>query len=71
MSKTNLVTKEAASYIGMSEDFMKRARITGKGPMFVKIGRKVLYRIVDLDNFVAQNLHMNLSTINFKRVTQD
>ena len=35
--KMLLTTKEAATYLGMSEDFLKRARITGKGPLFVKL----------------------------------
>ncbi len=60
--KMLLTTKEAATYLGMSEDFLKRARITGKGPLFVKIGRKVGYRPIDLDNFMIANLHSNLSS---------
>lgn len=59
--KVTLTTKDAAPYLGVSEDFLKHARITGKGPAFVKIGRKVLYRQVDLDAYLVQNLRTNLS----------
>ncbi len=70
ISKATLTTKEAAIYIGVSEDFMKRSRFTGKGPAFIRIGeRKVLYRLIDLNAYLESNLTRNCSlTKNYKGV---
>ncbi len=41
-----LDTKDAAKYLGVSVEFLKRARMKGNGPTFVKMGtRKVVYLI--------------------------
>lgn len=61
MNKVTLTTKEAANYLGVSYDFMKRARITGKGAVFIQIGRKRVYRIDDLNKFLDANAKTNLS----------
>ncbi len=60
MNKVTLTTKEAATYLGMSEDYLKRARIKGNGPKFVQIGRKILYLIVELDSFLRDHTRTNL-----------
>lgn len=61
ITKVTLTTKEAAQYLGVSEDYMKRARITGKGAVFVKIGRRVVYRVDDLNQFMDKHTQTNLS----------
>ena len=66
---TLINTVEAAAYMSVSQDFLKRARVTGKGPVFVKIGRKVLYRLKDIDAFIEKHICRNLSTI--KQVQND
>ncbi len=58
-----MTTPKAAEYISMSEDFLKRARMTGKGPAFIKIGRKVLYRLDALDIFLEKNTRQNNSVV--------
>lgn len=56
-----LDTKDAAKYLGVSVEFLKRARIKGNGPEFVKMGtRKVVYRINALDLYLVNNSRMNL-----------
>jgi len=47
---------EAARYVGMSRAFLKRARMEGKGPAFVRIQRSIVYRVVDLDQWLARHL---------------
>lgn len=53
-----LDTSAAAAYIGMSEEWLKKARITGslsdgrELPVFIKIGRSVKYLKADLDIFL-------------------
>ena len=41
--------KGAAAHVGMSRWFLRRARMTGRGPAFIKIGRSVRYAKRDLD----------------------
>ena len=56
-----LSTGDAAKYIGWSEIFLRAARSKGKrknrtpGPAFVKVGRKVVYLIDDLDRWLEQH----------------
>ena len=51
----------AARYIGMSVSFLRQSRCEGQvgnrtpGPKFIKIGRSIVYRIVDLDKFLEEN----------------
>jgi predicted DNA-binding transcriptional regulator AlpA len=44
-----LPVEQAAQYCGVSVSFLNRARFTGDGPIFLKIGRRVAYRRDDLD----------------------
>lgn len=51
-------TCEAAAYLGMSEEWLKKARKTGRLsngcglPVFIKIGRSVKYLKSDLDDYL-------------------
>lgn len=44
---------DAASYIGISRAYLRQARMHGRGPSFVRIGRAVVYRRDDLDAFLT------------------
>jgi len=56
-----LDTKDAAKYLGVSVEFLKRARMKGNGPTFVKMGtRKVVYLINELDQYLLSNSRHNL-----------
>jgi hypothetical protein len=46
-----LHTKAAAAYLGLSESTLEKGRISGYGPPFRKLGRRVLYAIGDLDTW--------------------
>lgn len=51
---------EAARLIGYSVQWMAKARMTGRGPKFIKMPRKVLYRIEELHRWLAaQGEHSN------------
>ncbi len=58
-----LTEKQAAPYIGMSRSFLRQSRMNGKrqnrtpGPLFLKIGRKVLYLVDDLDAWLLEHRH--------------
>ena len=47
-----LSTPEAADYLGVSVSFLNKLRITGGGPSYVKLGRRVLYPKADLDSWL-------------------
>jgi excisionase family DNA binding protein len=51
-----LTTAEAAERLKLAEITMRKLRLKGDGPSFVKLGRAVRYRPVDLDAWVAARL---------------
>ena len=48
-----LPVRDAAARLGVSASFLNKARMSGDGPAYLKIGRRVLYRPTDLDAFAA------------------
>ncbi len=55
LSPRRLLTEsEAAAYLRVSRSFLAKKRCSGGGPRFLKFGRRVLYDVVDLDEFAAQ-----------------
>lgn len=44
-----VTAKTAARYVGLSESTLAKLRLNGNGPMYCKLGRRVVYRPVDLD----------------------
>lgn len=55
MATDNLMTtKEAAAYLQLSPSLLNKLRLTGGGPVFVRLaGRAIRYRRVDLDAWIA------------------
>ena len=49
---------EASRFLGVSRSFLAQARMNGQlknrtpAPPFVRLGRKVIYLVEDLDNFL-------------------
>jgi excisionase family DNA binding protein len=48
-----LTSQEAAEVLRLSERTLERLRVTGDGPAFSKLGRRVLYRETDLETWVS------------------
>ena len=48
-----LTALSAAEYLHVSPSTLAKRRVDGTGPRFIKVGRSVRYRRVDLDNFMA------------------
>ncbi len=48
-----LTTPEAASYLQLSVTYLNKMRVSGTGPVFVKLGRSVRYRQADLETWIA------------------
>lgn len=43
---------QAASYLGLAVSTLNKWRCHGGGPIFIKMGRAVRYRVVDLETFI-------------------
>jgi predicted DNA-binding transcriptional regulator AlpA len=42
----------AARYVGLSESTLAKLRLNGNGPVYCKLGRRVVYRPADLDQWL-------------------
>lgn len=51
-----LTTPEAAAYLRISASKLTKDRAAGKGPRYVRLGTKILYRATDLDQYVAASI---------------
>ena len=51
---------DAAAYLGLGASTLEKLRMTGKGPVYLKIGRRCLYAQSDLDAWLAR--HRRIST---------
>lgn len=55
----SLSTEETATYLGVSINTLASWRCRGQNDIpYLKIGRRVRYRISDLDEFVSKNLRI-------------
>ena len=45
-------TKIAARLVGLSESTLAKLRLTGNGPVYCKLGRRVVYRPSDLEQWL-------------------
>lgn len=56
-----LTEAEAARYIGFSREFLRQSRSHGRrdgrtpGPAYVRFGRTIRYRLVDLDEWALRH----------------
>jgi predicted DNA-binding transcriptional regulator AlpA len=50
-----LSVKETAAYLSVSKSWLDKRRLDGKGPTYLKLGRRVVYDIADLENWTASN----------------
>jgi excisionase family DNA binding protein len=51
-----LTQAETAELLRLSERTLERWRVTGGGPVFCKLGKRVLYRKADLEKWIASHL---------------
>ena len=56
-----LNTPEAASYCGSSSSTFAKLRVYGGGPIFLKLGRRVVYNPDDLDAWLASRRRTSTS----------
>ncbi|WP_087868384.1 helix-turn-helix transcriptional regulator [Bathymodiolus platifrons methanotrophic gill symbiont] len=60
LSTNRINQKQLANYWGISERTLERWRGIGYGPVFIKIGGRVIYRQEDIREY--ENTHLNTST---------
>ena len=61
MDKELLTQERLSELIDVSKRTLERWRVEGSGPAFVKAGRKVLYRTVDVDDWLLANQRTSTS----------
>ncbi len=54
-------TPQAAAYCGLSSSTFEKLRLSGGGPRYVKLGRRVVYDPADLDAWLAENRRRSTS----------
>jgi predicted DNA-binding transcriptional regulator AlpA len=53
--------REAARRLGLSTSTLAKMRLSGAGPAYVKLGRRVAYRTEDLEAWVVANRYCSTS----------
>ena len=57
----HLDTSGAATYLGLKPSTLHNMRVTGDGPMFIKLGRRVVYDVMDIEAWVASRKRRSTS----------
>lgn len=60
-SPQRLPVYEAANYLGLSSSTLNKLRVFGGGPIFLKLGRRVVYDKTDLDAWLAHRRRRSTS----------
>jgi len=58
-----LRTENAAYYCGLSKSTLDKYRLTGEGPIFLKIGRSIAYDTQDLDTWLKSKRRTSTSDV--------
>ena len=61
ISPAILNTKQAAHYLGLSPSTLAKLRLSGDGPIFIKMRSRVGYQISSLDEWLAQRRRRSTS----------
>lgn len=56
-----LTVEAAAEYTGLSVSTLNKLRVFGGGPVFLKLGRRVVYEAADLDVWLASKRRRSTS----------
>ena len=58
-----LDTHEAANRTGLSASTLRKLRLTGRGPKFLKLGRSVRYRETDIEAWLEARAVQSTSEV--------
>ena len=56
-----LSVEQAATHLGLSVSSLNKFRLTGGGPRYAKLSRRVAYRQCDLDAWLASRMRTSTS----------
>ena len=59
--RKKLDTPQAAEYLGLGKSTLDKLRVAGGGPVFIKIGKRVVYDPADLDAWFAAHKRTSIS----------
>ena len=62
-----LTQQETAAYLRLSPRTLERHRVAGSGPPFAKLGRRVVYSQLSLDDWVAARTFQSTSEADQRR----
>lgn len=60
-SGRKLSVTEAAAFLGVSKSWLDKHRVHGGGPAYLKLGRRVVYDLGDLEEFAVGRRVRNTS----------
>ena len=61
IGRSNLSVTGAAERLGISVAFLNKLRSQGGGPVFIRLGRRVVYAVTDLDDWQNKNRRRSTS----------
>jgi excisionase family DNA binding protein len=61
MSDATLSAEEAAKFLGLATSTLAKLRLSGHGPVYCKLGRRVVYRREDLEAWLESRAVRNTS----------
>jgi hypothetical protein len=56
-----MAVEAAAAYVGLSASTLNKLRVFGGGPAFLKLGRRVVYDVRDLDQWLSNRRRQSTS----------
>ena len=56
-----LNSAQAAQYLNVSQSMLAKRRLSGDGPRYSKLGKRVVYEVTDLDQWIADRRHRSTS----------
>lgn len=60
-SRRMLSVIETAWYLSLSKSWLDKKRLSGGGPPYLKLGRRVVYDVADLDVWAASYKRQDIS----------
>ena len=54
VTRNYLNVRQAADFIGISKSSLDKQRLSGKGPRYLRVGSRILYRRDDIDAWLSR-----------------
>jgi predicted DNA-binding transcriptional regulator AlpA len=61
LANAKLSVPHAAAHLGVSKSWLDKKRLYGDGPRYIKLGRRVLYDLADLEAYSARMKRLHTS----------